>query len=367
VAVRVLMGAYRALYIHIPFCKQRCGYCDFTTEARAQDDPALDAYLDELLRAVRSASRNGELGSAESIYIGGGTPTHLGHKRLVNLVYTLSLSLNLHDDTEFTVEANPESLTAPLVRDLFALGVNRFSIGVQSFDDRELAALGRVHDAQQARAAVEIVRERCENISLDLMCGIPLQTPGSWEQSLATALATGVNHVSVYPLSIEEGTPLVGFAVDEDIQATMMEDAAAMLGAAGLERYEVASYARPGFACRHNTAYWTGLAYLGLGKGAHGMRMTAEGRERLVDGAVQELLTFPEAAAEDLMLGMRRAQGVSLEQVAAASTLLPNMQQAFEQALDRGLVRVSNGRYQPTDLGWLNGNELYSTIWDARS
>jgi oxygen-independent coproporphyrinogen-3 oxidase len=167
-------------------------------------------------------------------------------------------------------------------------------------------------------------------------------------------------------LSIEEGTPLAGFEVDEDMQASLMQGAAAALESAGLARYEVASYAHPGFASRHNSAYWTGREYLGLGRGAHGMRMAPEGRERLVNGEVVERLTLAEAAAEDLMLAMLMTQGVSLEQVNAASVLLPDVPQVFEKAVERGLVRVSAGRYLPTELGWLNGNELYGRIWDTR-
>ena len=197
---------YRALYLHIPFCAKRCSYCDFATEATAIDDPRLDRYVERLTGEIRAASRDGLLGSIETIFIGGGTPSFLGPRRLVSLVYTLSVSINLHDDTEFTVEANPESLTTALVRDLYALGVNRFSLGVQSFDNAELATLGRIHTARRAREAIKLVHERCKNVSIDLMCGIPGQTPASWQSSVRQALELGVEHVSIYPLTIEDGT-----------------------------------------------------------------------------------------------------------------------------------------------------------------
>jgi oxygen-independent coproporphyrinogen-3 oxidase len=365
---------YKALYIHIPFCKKRCAYCDFTTEAADVNDARIDSYVDGLIRDVRSASRDGLLGSIETIYIGGGTPSFIGQKRLVNLVYTLSLSLNLREDSEFTLEANPESLTLAMIRDLFALGVNRFSLGVQSFRDEELAALGRVHTAERARRAVLEVRERCENVSVDLMCGIPGQTPASWEDTLEQALALGVTHVSVYPLTIEEDTPFAQMVArgtleepDEDLEAQMMERAAQVLEAAGLMRYEIASYARDGLACRHIKAYWTGLAYLGLGRGAAGMRNSPTGRERLLDGAVIERLSPAQALAEDLMLGMRMAQGVGVQQVRQARSSLPTIEDCFAELLELGLVAQENGRFVPTNRGWLLGNRMFGALWETAS
>jgi oxygen-independent coproporphyrinogen-3 oxidase len=374
---------YGALYLHVPYCAKRCGYCDFVTEAVAADDARLDAFVDGLIRDIRAASRDGLLGRITTLYIGGGTPTFLGSRRLINLVYTLSLSLSLGPGTEFTVEANPESLTPALVRDLFALGVNRFSLGVQSLIDAELVALGRVHDARRARLAIEAARERTENVSIDLMCGIPLQSAASWQTSLVGALQSGAAHVSVYPLTIEEDTPF-GRAVDagrlalpdEDAQAQMMEQADETLGAAGLARYEVASFARPGFECRHNIAYWTGVPYLGLGKGAAGMRNRADGgRERLYEGAIVERLSAREAALEDVMLGMRMRRGVSLALLRWAASHAPALLGTFEELCALGLVVCESGangdkdgaagepRYRPTHRGWLLGNELYGRIW----
>lgn len=367
-----MRDSYGALYLHIPFCAQRCGYCDFATEAIRPDDPRLDEYTEWLIREVRGASREGLLGDIQTIYIGGGTPSFLGHKRLVNLVYTLSLSLNLHADTEFSVEANPESLTQPLIRDLYSLGVNRLSLGVQSFWDKELKALGRIHDANRARTAIADASERFENISLDLMCGIPLQTSSSWQTTLDEAVVSGVTHVSVYPLTIEEDTLFARY-VDEgrqespnnDEQASLMEQASEVLHGAGFERYEVASYAKPGFACRHNSAYWTGVPYLGLGRGAAGMRQSAAGRERLFNGEIIERLSPAQAAVEDLMLGMRMSSGVSLQQVDQAELLVPGMKSTFEELVFLHLIEESQGRYRPTQRGWLLGNELFGRIWNS--
>jgi oxygen-independent coproporphyrinogen-3 oxidase len=364
---------YGALYLHIPFCAARCGYCDFTTEALAPIDPRLDDYTEALICDIRAVARDGLLANIKTVYIGGGTPSFLGSRRLVNLVYTLALSLPLHAETEFTLEANPESLTPALIRDLYSLGVNRFSLGAQSFIDAELEALGRIHTAQTTRQAVAVALERAQSVSLDLMCGIPLQTRYSWRETLHEALASGVPHISVYPLTLEEGTAFARAVAaghqaepDEDTQAQMMLDAEKILGAAGLARYEVASFARPGFECRHNIAYWTGVPYLGLGRGAAGMCDSAQGgRERLLNGKVVERLSATQAALEDLMLGMRMCRGISPELLQKAARYTPAINDTFEELIALELVTFLEGRYRPTSRGWLLGNELYGRIWGS--
>ena len=182
---------YKALYLHIPFCVRRCGYCDFATSAVERDSPAIDEYVESLVMDIRRASREGKLGAIETVYLGGGTPSYIGMRRLSMLLYALSMSMHLEPEVECTMEANPESLTAPMVRDIWALGVNRLSIGVQSFDDEVLRILGRAHDAEAARAAVRATQERFDNVSVDLMCGIPGQSAQSFAESVREAVALG--------------------------------------------------------------------------------------------------------------------------------------------------------------------------------
>ena len=363
---------YRALYIHVPFCVRRCGYCDFATQAAARDDARMDAYVEQLVGDIRRLARQGELGGIESVYIGGGTPTHLGHARLTSLLYALSVSLDLaREGLEFTVEANPESLDAALVRDLWALGANRLSIGVQSFDDEVLGLLGRAHDAQRAREAIAAARERFDNVSVDLMCGIPGQSLESFAASLHEAVRSGARHVSVYPLAIEPHTPfyrdvMAGTMpdVDEDEQAVHMELAQSVLGQAGFARYEVASYAQPGFESAHNTAYWTGVPYLGIGQAATTMTQNDERRMRLTDGEVTDDLDRRQMEAEDLMLGMRLARGVSEERLLSAAAFLPEAPGVFAELAEEGFIEHADGRFRPTQAGWLCGNELYGRILD---
>ena len=362
---------YKAFYLHLPFCVKRCGYCDFATEAVPADSPEIDAYVEDLCLQIRRKAKEGELGAIETVYLGGGTPSHLGLSRLSMLLYTLSLSMRLEPDVECTMEANPESLTERMVRDVWALGVNRLSIGVQSFDDDVLAVLGRAHDAAAARRAVAAAQTRFENVSVDLMCGIPGQSAASFETSVREAVSLGVAHVSVYPLTIEAHTPFNAAVLageldepDDDVEAEHMEIAARVLAEAGFERYEVASYARPGFQSRHNIAYWTGVPYLGLGRSAATMTQNAERRMRVQDGQVTDDLDVRGMAAEDLMLGMRMTRGVSDEHVARAAALLPDAPAVLEELALEGLVAHEDGRWRPTERGWLCGNDLYGALFD---
>ena len=333
---------YKALYLHLPFCVKRCAYCDFATAAVPADSPEIDAYVEDLCLQIRRKAKEGELSAIETVYLGGGTPSHAGLSRLSMLLYTLSLSMRLEPDVECTMEANPESLTERMVRDIWALG-----------------------------RAVEAARTRFENVSVDLICGIPGQSTESFEASVQEAAHLGVSHVSVYPLTIEPHTPFDAAVLsneleepDDDVEAAHMEAAARVLTEAGFARYEVASYAQPGFACRHNIAYWTGVPYLGLGRSAATMTQNAERRMRMQDGRATDDLDARQMAAEDLMLGMRMSQGVSDAQVKQAEALGLAADEAFTELSEQSLVVHENGRWRPTERGWLCGNELYGRLFD---
>ena len=423
--------AIQALYLHLPFCRSRCAYCDFDTRAYAPDalDTAAAAYVDQLLARLDAFAGRGALEGVRTVYLGGGTPSVLG-ARLPALVRAVR---EVCDPVELTCEANPESFTEELARELADAGVTRVSLGVQSFDDGELAAVGRIHTADQARAAIGRARRHGFSTSCDLICGLPGQTAASWERSVRTALEAGVDHVSVYPLTVEEGTPLAGAieaggleAPDEDFEASCMERARDLLEAAGLAPYEVASYARPGAACAHNIAYWTGASYLGIGRSAAGMLTAGEyaeladlfgaplhdagradsnpsrpaARVRIVQrddaGTSFELerLSAREAAAEDLMLACRMTRGIPVTQLDRAQAVIPaeELRAACVRAVELGLTRWTDGTgaplagdkagdvarpratapwipsqaafLAPTSTGWLLGNELFGLFWD---
>ncbi len=366
----MVFDPYKALYIHIPFCKKRCRYCDFSTEAVDVDSPLIDDYVEQLILDIRHAGKEGKLSAIETVYLGGGTPSYIGLKRLAQILYTLGLSMHLTDEVEVSMEANPESLTEPMVRDIWALGVNRLSIGVQSLHDDVLQRLGRIHDAHRALEAIEIAQTRFENVSVDMMCAIPGQTGEMFCEDLQRVVDAGVKHVSVYPLTVEEGTAFDDMVraglmeeAPQDDQALFMAMAASVLEPAGLQRYEVASYARPGFACRHNQAYWTGKPYLGFGPSAVTMTQNDQRRMRIQDGEVVDDLDRRQMCAEDLMLKMRMSCGISDEDVASASLLLPDLPRTIHDLELKSIIEHVDGRWIPTLGGWLCGNELYGEMY----
>ena len=406
--------AVTALYAHVPFCAQKCRYCDFDSSSFAPCDlsAALDAYFEQLFARLDAFGKAGALDHIRTVYVGGGTPSLAG-ERLVELARRIRASCA---PVEFTCEANPESLTAELAAALAKVGVTRVSLGVQTLDNTELTAIGRIHDADRALAAIATVKNAGLDVSCDLMCGLPGQTAASWKCTLDGVLAAAPHHVSVYPLTLEEGTPLYRMACrdeslepDEDFQAACMDVARERLGAAGYHPYEVASYALDGHECAHNIAYWTGQGYLGLGRSAASMLdaedfdclaglfpdVPARGdayRVRLVqrdDTATKfdaEYLSRREAAAEDLMLACRMTRGIGPDllvrsaSVIAADELAAACDRAFEFGLATwvpdhieghagrviskdviaGRVRA---RLAPSHLGWLDGNVLFELFW----
>ena len=407
--------AVTALYVHVPFCAQKCRYCDFDSRSFAPCDlnAALDDYFEQLYARLDTVGKAGALERIRTVYVGGGTPSLAG-ERLVELARRIRLWC---EPVEFTCEANPESLTVELATALAKAGVTRVSLGVQTLDNDELAAIGRIHDAERALAAIATVKNAGLDASCDLMCGLPGQTAASWQRTLDGVLAAAPRHVSVYPLTLEEGTPLYRMACrdeslepDEDFQAACMDIARDRLGAAGYHPYEVASYAFDGHECAHNIAYWTGQGYLGLGRSAAGMLdaedfdrvaelfpgVSSRGdayRVRLVqrdDAATvfdAECLSQREAAAEDLMLACRMTRGVGSDLLVRAARIIPagELVSACDRALELGLavwmpeagnaregsiasVDVIAGhlraRLAPTHLGWLDGNVLFELFWD---
>lgn len=276
---------YRALYLHIPFCRAKCLYCDFDSRALTGCalEEAIGAYCEGLSAQVDAHGNAGELSEVETVYVGGGTPSLLGG-RLVGLVDYVRAYC---EPVEFTCEANPESFTLDLAQALRAAGVTRISLGVQSLNASELKAIGRIHSAEQAMLAIAQAKAAGFSTSCDVMCGLPGQTLDTFAETLRSLVTLNPDHVSVYPLQLEEGTPLARMeetgemeVPDEDFQAQCMDLAAEVLEEAGYERYEVASYAKPGHRCRHNIAYWTGKPYLGLGRSAASMLDVSKGECR---------------------------------------------------------------------------------------
>lgn len=399
----------RSLYLHFPFCASRCLYCDFETDEYKSNDPLMQEYSFALSFLVRSLAVAGITGNVSTIYFGGGTPSFMGNRNLSSLVYLISTRINLTDDTEFTLELNPDSFDKQMFKDLWALGVNRYSVGVQSFDDGVLRFLGRRHDSKKASDVLELLATRNANRSVDLICGIPGQSERSFLSDLERCIELGIEHVSIYPLVVEEGTPL-SLQVskgevekpDEDLQASEMIAAQELLAHAGLQRYEVSNYARPGFESRHNISYWTGRQYIGVGTSAASLLSVRAFRKVADTGLLEhdlqcddlssdafvrmtqdasaftqassktfsvtcEVLSRRQAICEQVMLRMRLARGIPDLLLRDAEKSVPGLKNTFDDLLAKGLVSKGSANWYPTQRGWLCGNDIYGPIWENAS
>ena len=317
----------RAAYVHVPFCAHHCGYCDFAI-ATGQDH-AIELYLDALAAEIATL---GEPRPVRTLFIGGGTPTHLSAGQLERLLSILRhwLPFDPRSEPEFSIECNPDTLHADKIDVLADHGVTRVSLGAQSFHSDMLRTLERAHDADEIARAVERVRRRINNISLDLIFGVPGQTETQWCADLARALALGIEHLSTYGLTYEKGTPLWKRRqrgevrpLDEDAELILYATAIDTLEAAGFEHYEISSFARPGRRCRHNQVYWANEAYFGFGMGAaryvHGRReLNTRDLHRYIRRALSgesvtwqsEKLAPEERARETMAVQLRRAEGI---------------------------------------------------------
>lgn len=320
------------IYIHIPFCKRKCVYCDFFSVA------ATPEKVESLLHAIRKeyAARRHELGDEAigSVYFGGGTPSLLTPGQISE---TLSMIANLAEDAEITLEVNPDDMTDVYAESVKEAGINRVSMGVQSFSDQELALLNRRHSARQAIGAVESLKKAgLSNISIDLIYGIPGQTTGSWEKSLHSALSLSLPHLSAYNLTYEDGTRLSRMRdrkeispCDDDLCVGMFDRLADATAEAGYEHYEISNFALPGMHSRHNSAYWDFTPYLGLGPSAHSF----DGRTRRYNPASlsryisdverngiacsAERETTDQLYNEWVMTRLRTMRGMNLEELSA--------------------------------------------------
>ena len=344
-AVRVLdppqtVGAIRSVYVHAPFCARRCFYCDFAVKVASAD---CDAWLRALKAEVRALEREGAFlldDTLDTLYVGGGTPSLLGAPAMEGLLTVIGEGRLRHSDLEWTAEANPESFTKDVATGWRRAGVNRVSLGIQSFHEPALRWMGRLHGADGARSAVRIGRAAgFSNLSVDLIFGLPDHLERDWERDLDDTLSLDPDHVSLYGLSAEPATPL-GRAVAEGRETLPSEGryeheyllAVDRLTEAGYEAYEMSNFARPGFASRHNSVYWSGEPYLGLGNGAHSYRHPvrrwnlrdwdayragAEGPGLPVDD--EENLDVGQVRLERIWLGLRTRRGVSLQDLPASA------------------------------------------------
>ena len=370
------------IYIHIPFCRSKCQYCDFYS-LPCKDDHLMDSYLDALCAHLKEAGALCPGYKVDTVYFGGGTPSYFGADALAIILTTIRRNFDVQIDAEITFEANPDSVTDKLLHRLRAEGFNRVSLGVQCDDDEILKKLGRPHTYAQAVTAYQRIRKAgFRNVSLDLMYGLPGQSLHDWEQTLDNVLKLNPEHISCYGLKVEEGTPLYevrDYAAlpDDDTQADMYLAAVETLRGRGFKQYEISNFCRKNLQSRHNLKYWTGGEYLGFGPSASsdfaGKRFTLvrdvhayilgirEGGEVMED--VQEI-PLRERAGEYLMLRLRTSLGISREEY-ERKFLLPF--DPLEKVLRRHeeyyhTAQDGDGRWFLTAKGFLTSNDIISDL-----
>jgi putative oxygen-independent coproporphyrinogen III oxidase len=348
------------IYVHWPFCASKCPYCDFNSHVRAggiDEARFLAAFRREL--AHWAARRAGA--TVTSVFFGGGTPSLMGAGTVGAILDTIASHWRVDPAAEITLEANPSSVEAARFRGYRAAGVNRVSLGVQSFDDAELKALGRLHTAAEAKAGIDVARETFERFSFDLIYARPRQSPEAWRRELGEALALAGSHLSLYQLTIEPETPFAQLHAagrlvvpDPDAALALYEITQEMTEQAGLPAYEISNHAAPGEESRHNLLYWRYGEYVGVGAGAHG-RLVLDGRrhaivterqperwaervEKTGHGALETTpLSAAEQADEALLMGLRLAEGLDLGRLAAVGGLVPAAS-AIDELIGLGLL-----------------------------
>ena len=374
------------VYIHIPFCASKCGYCDFYSLANC--DKSIGKYQDALLRHIREAASTMAPYYIDTLYFGGGTPSYYGAKRLTEIFNALKRAGKVLKSAEVTVECNPDSVSRRDLKMLKKEGVNRISLGVQSASDDLLKIIGRRHNFTQVKTAVKLIREAgFDNLSIDLIYGLPNQTKGDWAETLAKVLDLEPDHLSCYGLKLEEGTPMYDEYKDspvipsDDEQADMYLYAVETLTHYGYQQYEVSNFARRGKACRHNMKYWDMEDYLGFGPGAHSCIGSTRfsfvrdlqayikgvsGQGDILDE--YEKLDELDRAAEYLMLGMRRSRGISEEEYHKVyrSDFAP-IEALLQEYEKDGWTKKFDGRWCFTPSGFLVSNILIGSLWEAQA
>lgn len=372
------MGA--GVYLHIPFCKSRCSYCDFATDVY-RDSDAVDRYVAALCTELGIFQSETAI-HADTIYFGGGTPSLLTASQVERILNSVRRAFVIANGAEITMEMNPATVSEGSLAAYRSLGINRASFGVQSFDDRQLRLLARGHDVKDAHQTFRLLREAgFANISFDLIAGLPDQTLERWERDLDEAVALAPEHISLYILEIHSGTPLAEqlssgrrSLPDEEVVATMYENMLDKLSDAGYEQYEISNFCRPGFRARHNTKYWQMEPVFGFGVSAHSF----DGRQRYANerdsarfvhliekgGSAEVMREDIDVASEAMFLGLRLEEGIDLAKFTErfGAELFKRNSQDIEQLRDAGLLAIGNGQMKLTRRGKLFSNEVFSVF-----
>ena len=362
-----------SLYVHLPWCLKKCPYCDFNSHGWSKSEALPEErYIDALMADLESALPLIWGRTVHSVFMGGGTPSLFSPQAIDRLIAGLRARLRMEPDCEITMEANPGTFEKDRFKAFRAAGVNRLSIGVQSFDDRFLQAVGRVHDAAQARAAVREAADNFETFNIDLMYALPGQTLQDLQRDVDTALSFAPPHLSIYHLTIEPNTFFAKYppvVPEDDTAYEMLDLITASTGAAGMQRYEVSAYAKPGHQCFHNSNYWQFGDYLGIGAGAHSKlsfahRIVRQVRFREPRLYMENALAGQPVAQEDevrradlafeyMLNALRLREGFALQDFAERTGLpLTAIARGLEEAQHKGLIERDMARVRPTARGF---------------
>ncbi|HYO91645.1 MAG TPA: radical SAM family heme chaperone HemW, partial [Pyrinomonadaceae bacterium] len=385
VIMSFFMMSLAGIYIHIPFCRARCSYCDFATGT--YDAPLAERYVRALTREIRAfPALENETREADTIYFGGGTPSLLSPAQVETILEAVHERFRISASAEVTMEMNPGRLTPEILREFQHLGVTRASFGAQTFDDRELSQLGRTHTAEDVRLTINYLREAgYDNVSFDLIAGLPRQTLQDWSRNLDEALKLRPEHLSFYLLEVHEGTPLAEQIrrgrlplPDDDLAAEMYRLMLDEACGAGYTHYEISNLARPGFESRHNSKYWLGHPTYGFGCSAHSFdgelrrwsnerdaarytELIEEGRSPLVESLE---LSQRDAQAEAVFLGLRLLRGISLREHRARFGVDLRKERAddLSRLAEAGLIEIRDDLLKLTRTGALLSNEVFATF-----
>ena len=373
------------IYIHIPFCRSKCDYCDFYSLAGRDD--RMDQYQKALLSHIKETAPLAQDFPVDTIYIGGGTPSYYGAKRLKELLGVIRKLYKVEKDAEVTVECNPDSVDVKSLKILRKAGVNRLSMGMQSANACELERIHRIHTPQQVNEAATAARKAgFTNLSLDLIYGLPGQTMDSWKATVEHALSLIPQHLSCYGLKVEEGTPLAARVAqgevlpDDDQQADLYLWTVGRLERAGYPQYEISNFAKPGFASRHNLRYWLTQPYIGFGPGAHsdfgGRRYSfVRDLDAYIQGVLQggdiidesEIIPKRERCGEYLMLRLRTVQGINEQEYRSTYFMdFAPLQARLEQFRTQGWAEQTDGRWHFTPKGFLLSNQLIGDLLERQ-
>ena len=373
------------IYIHIPFCRSKCDYCDFYSLAGRDD--RMDQYQKALLSHIKETAPLAQDFPVDTIYIGGGPPSYYGAKRLKELLGVIRKLYKVEKDAEVTVECNPDSVDVKSLKILRKAGVNRLSMGMQSANACELERIHRIHTPQQVNEAATAARKAgFTNLSLDLIYGLPGQTMDSWKDTVEHALSLIPQHLSCYGLKVEEGTPLAARVAqgevlpDDDQQADLYLWTVGRLERAGYPQYEISNFAKPGFASRHNLRYWLTQPYIGFGPGAHsdfgGRRYSfVRDLDAYIQGVLQggdiidesEIIPKRERCGEYLMLRLRTVQGINEQEYRSTYFMdFAPLQARLEQFRAQGWAEQTDGRWNFTPKGFLLSNQLIGDLLERQ-